>query len=121
MNPPTNNHYLEQIQKELAVARAALQTGNDGKARVCSRRAAGQAITWLLSVFPHDDWGSDAMRQLMHLRDDSSFPIEVREAAVRLTTKISQKFDYPFTNDPIEDAQVIIGSTHSFMGHHDIR
>jgi len=121
VNPSSNNRYLEQIEIELATAQAALQVGNDGKARVCARRAAGQALTWFLSEFPKGDWGKDAMQQLMHLRDDTSFPVEVREAAVRLTTKISQQFDYPFTNDPLADAQVIILYVQSLMERHDDR
>jgi hypothetical protein len=119
MNLPANNHYLEQIEKELAMARAALQAGNEGKARVCARRAAGQAITWMLSKFSRDNWGDDAMSQLTHLRDDASFPTEVREAAVRLTTKISQQFDYPFTNDPLADAEVIIKHIRTLMERND--
>jgi hypothetical protein len=101
-------HHLEQIQKELATAREAIQSGNDGKARVCSRRAAGQAISWFMTEHPRADWGQDALSQLTHLRDDESFPREIRDAAIRLTTKISDRFTYPFTSEPVEDARCII-------------
>lgn len=100
--------FLINIDKELTGAREALKSGNNGKARVCSRRAAGQAIAWFLSAYPHERWGADAMNQLSNLKEDESFPKAVRDAAVRLTTKISERFTYPFTNDPIEDAQLII-------------
>ena len=111
-------YYLEQIGKELAAARDALNIGNDGKARVCARRAAGQAITWFISRNTRQGWGADAMNQLHHLKDDQSFPQEVRDAAMRLTTKISERFTYPFTTSPIEDARLIIDSITFLMDQH---
>ncbi len=105
---PSKEHYFEQIDKELAVAREAEKAGNEGKSRVCARRAAGQAITWFLSRYPHEGWGADAMNQLLHVKEDPAFPEEARRAAVRLTTKISERFTSPFATNPIEDATIII-------------
>jgi hypothetical protein len=116
---PTREHYLEQIERELSGARDARASGNDGKARVCARRAAGCALTWFLSVSPRDGWGVDAMRQLQAAAAEASFPAAVREAAQRLSTKISERFDYPFTADPIGDAELIIGHVrHIVEGGH---
>jgi hypothetical protein len=105
---PAKEYYFEQIEKEFAIAREAIRTGNAGKARVCARRAAGQAITWFLSKFPRPGWQPDALSQLQRLNSDESFPPTVRDAAQRLTTKISDRFTYPFSTNPIEDARVII-------------
>lgn len=113
--PNLRKDYLEQIKKELASAQNALSVGNDGKARVCARRAAGQAITWYLTKFPEKKFGNDAVTQLRFLMNETSFPQEVRDAAVRLTTKISERFTYPFSTDPIEDAHVIIRCIESIM------
>lgn len=115
---PTKEDYFEQIEKEFAMAREALAVGNDGKARVCARRAVGQAITWFLSKHPHPSWGRDAFRQLQHLKDDETFPIEIRQAAVRLTTKVSDQYLYPFTTDPLEDARLIIAYIEALMNSH---
>ena len=112
---PSKEYYFEQIEKEFAAAREALQSGNDGKARVCSRRAAGHAIRWFLERHSEKKWGADAMNQLSHLRDDASFPVNVRDAATRLTTKISDRFTYPFTTNPIDDAQCIITHISTLM------
>ena len=71
---PSKEYYLEQMEKEFATAREADRAGNDGKVRVCARRAAGQAITWYLARFPHPAWGTDALTQLKHLKDDRVFP-----------------------------------------------
>ena len=112
---PTKEYHIEQIEKELSTARDALKVGNDGKARVCARRATGQAITWYLTKFPEKKWGSDAVTQLRFLTNDTSFSQEVRDAAIRLTTKISERFTYPFSTNPIEDAQLIIRWIESVM------
>ncbi len=117
---PSATYYHEQIEKELATARSASGVGNDGKARVCARRACGHAITWYLTKYPHPRWEADALRQLQHVSQDQSFPSDVRSAAIRLTTKISDQFSYPFSTYPIDDALVIINHITSVMtGDHD--
>lgn len=105
---PAKEFYLEQIEKELAGAREAQKSGNDGKARVCARRAAGWAITWFLSRHSKKAWGVQAMTQLTMLKEDRDFPQEVRDAAGRLTTRISGIFKYPFPTDPVEDSKLIV-------------
>ena len=105
---PMNEHNAEKIEQEFSAARATLALGNDGKARVCARRAAGLAIARFLTAHPHTSWGSDAMTRLLHLKEDPEFPPDVREAAIRLTTKISERFTYPFSTDPIADARLIV-------------
>ena len=105
---PPKEYYLELIEKEFSTAQEALKIGNDGKARVCARRAAGQAITWFLSEHPNAEWGRDAMTQLLHLKDDPAVSQEIRDAALRLTTKISGRFIYSFSSDPIADAGLIV-------------
>ncbi len=105
---PSKERYLEEISKEFTTAQQALSEGNEGKARVCSRRAAGIAITWYLSKVPRPGWHADALHQLLHLKDDTTFSPEVRDAALRLTTKISGRFAYPFSTNPIADARIIV-------------
>jgi hypothetical protein len=105
---PTREQFIELIEKEFSAARAAHAGGNEGRARVCARRAAGAAITWFHAAGHRTGWGTDAMRQLEHLRDDEEFPAGVREAAGRLTAKITAHFTYPFPTDPIADAALIV-------------
>ncbi|MFI5252405.1 MAG: hypothetical protein ACHQQQ_08250 [Bacteroidota bacterium] len=117
---PTKEYYLEQIEKEFATARKALSDGNTGMARVCARRATGAAISWYLSKNPKNGWKSDAMNLLSNLKNDSQFPEEIRGAAARLTTKISEKFTYPFSTDPISDAKIITDYITRLMSSDDI-
>ena len=112
---PTKEYYLDQIEKELSTAREARQSGNDGKARVCARRAAGQAVAMYLAKNPMPAWGTDALSQLKHLKDSPEFSQPCRDAAARLTTKISDQFTYQFSTDPLEDANIIIRSIKELM------
>ena len=114
---PSSDSTLEWIKRELPSARQAFDSGNEGKGRVCARRAAGIALTWFLSTHPRHSWGTDAMTQLLHLKDDSSFPQDVREAASRLTARIIEQFSYPFKTSPLEDSNIIVLHIPASMGN----
>jgi HEPN domain-containing protein len=102
-------HARALIERELETGEAALRAGNDGKARVCARSAAGTAISYWLEYHGERHWGTDAMSQLAHLRQESAVPSEVREAALRLTTKITEQFTSPFSTNPLDDCRIITG------------
>ncbi len=104
----TKDEALSSIEREITTAREAERKGNDGMARVCARRAAGVAITFWLESHPGVRWGMDAMSQLRALQADESFPPEVRSAATRLTTKVTEQFTSPFSTHPVDDARVIV-------------
>ena len=99
---------LQQIQKEFDTASEAKKVGNDGKVRVCARRAAGIAITIWLRTNSRAGWGTNAMSQLQCLALDPTMPPEVCEAAMRLTAKITSQFTSPFSTHPIDDSKIII-------------
>jgi hypothetical protein len=99
---------LEQIEKELAMAEAALREANEGKARVCARRAVALAAEASLERFPRPGWHRDAMHHLRQIQHEESFPLPIRQAAERLSTKITQRDTMPFTSNPIADAKLII-------------
>ena len=97
------------IEQELAAAQAAQQNGNDGKARVCARRAVARAIeTWFASRPPVPRWRGDAMAHLRQIQEDASFPLPIRQAAERLSTSVTRQHAAPFTTDPVADAKLII-------------
>lgn len=104
----TKEQTVSQIEKEFATAAHAQKIGNDGMVRVCARRAAGVAITFWLQTNPRQRWGVDAMSQLRYLQLDESLPEDVRDAAKRLTTKVTEQFTSPFSTNPIEDANIVI-------------
>jgi uncharacterized protein (UPF0147 family) len=105
---PQESTYLENIEKEFASAALALKEGNDGKVRVCARRAAGHAISWYLNAHPRAGWGSDAVSQLSAVMNDPAFPDDVRNAASRLVKRVSDDFAYSRAEDPVVDAKTIV-------------
>ncbi len=104
----TKEETLHLVEREFATARQAAATGNDGMARVCARRAAGAAIAFWLQFNERPGWRVDAMSRILHLEADTSFPQDVREAALRLTARLTNEFTSPFSSDPVEDSKVII-------------
>jgi len=96
------------IQQELTAAEAAWKIGNEGKTRVCARRAVAVADeTWLAKQSDRPFRG-DAMAHLRRIQQDLSLPLSIREAAERLSTTVTRKDSAPFTTDPIGDARIII-------------
>ena len=96
------------ITRELVGAAAAWKSGNDGKARVCARRAVALADEAWLAQQASPSWSGDAMAHLRRIQQEVSFPSSVRQAAERLTTTVTRKQMAPFTTDPIGDANAVI-------------
>jgi hypothetical protein len=93
------------VEKELAQAHALRAAGNEGRARVCARRAAGIALREWYKRRLGSGWHGDAVKQLQRLQADAFAPGKVREAARRLTTRVDFDHTLPFEDDPLEDAR----------------
>jgi hypothetical protein len=96
------------IEQELAAAEAARHDNNDGKARVCARRAVARAAEAWLARLPAPRWRGDSMAHLRQIQQDSSFPLPIRQAAERLSTPVTRQHTATFTTDPVADARLII-------------
>jgi len=96
------------MAQELSAAKQAWQDGNEGKARVCARRAVAAAAEAWSAGRGEAPVQADAMAYLRRIRQQMTFPLSVREAAERLTTAVTRRHDAPFTDDPISDASAII-------------
>ncbi len=97
-----------RIDQELAAAKQALADGNEGKARVCARRAVATAAEAWWANRGEPQKPTDAMGYLRRIQGQATFPLSVRQAAERLTTAVTRRHDAPFTTDPISDASLII-------------
>ena len=96
------------VDQELRAAEVAWNAGNEGKARVCARRAVAlAAASWAAGV-GQAPWTGDAMEQLRRIQQHAAFPVSVREAAERLSTAVTKRNAVPFTIDPLNDARLII-------------
>lgn len=100
--------HAELIEQELSAGEAAWQVANDGKARVCARRAVALASEAWLARHSDQAGRMDAMAHLRRIQADESFPPSIRQAAERLTTTVTRRESAPFTSDPIGDARIII-------------
>jgi len=96
------------IEQELATAEAAQHDGNDGKARVCARRAVARATEAWMAQPSSPPWRGDAMARLQEIHRDTSLPLPIRQAAERLSTPVTRQRTAPFTTDPVADARLII-------------
>jgi len=93
---------------ELERAKKALAEGNEGMARVCARRAVGVAVSFWLESNTREHYGTSAMNRLRSIQKDDTIPQEIKNAAEKLTTHINNSDTLPFTDDPLNDAKIII-------------
>ena len=105
------------IDQELRAAEVAWKAGNEGKARVCARRAVALATTLWLARLAEPLWRGDAMEHLRRIQRHPAFPLSVRQAAERLSTAVTKQHDTPFTVDPISDANIIIAHLAADTSH----
>ncbi len=99
----------ERVRRELAAALQARGAGNEGKARVCARRAAG----WSIAPHKRSQEGArtsgNAYENLRWLQQKSSgAPARLQKAAGRLSARIRPDHTLPFEADPLQDALTIV-------------
>lgn len=99
--------WLDEIELELDRGREAERLGNEGRARTAARRAVGIAVMHYQKLEGVKQYGDDVMKQLRGIAEDRSIPDDVRQAATRLQTRISQEFTSP-SRQPLVDALVIV-------------
>jgi hypothetical protein len=104
----TKEEATSQIGLEFERAGKAAREGNDGRVRVCARRAAGIAIRFWLQEHRRLHWGTDAVNQLRSVHLDQSIPLEVRSAARRLIARVTEALLRTAATDPIQDSRIVI-------------
>ncbi len=98
----------QTIHRELEDANRARIDGNEGRARVCARRAAGWAVSFTRSLNEEREIEANAYEMLQWLAQQVDTTDDVRSAAIRLTARVSLDHTLPFPEDPLEDAQMIV-------------
>lgn len=93
------------FEDEIDRAEKARAAGNEGKARVCARRAAGAVVGEYLSRQGIDLPTSSAHDRLRYLRDMSSISVQARQAASHLLTRVTPEFALPVEADLIAEAR----------------
>ncbi|MCS7176425.1 MAG: hypothetical protein NZ960_02190 [Candidatus Kapabacteria bacterium] len=105
---PLPETLLLQLRWELETSSKALQEGNEGKARVCARRA----VAWLVQALPqlgYPSYGTHVGQNLRELASDSRLPEHVRQAAARLQGGArAQLQGQLYSLHPLRDAAIIL-------------
>lgn len=96
-----------EIAFELEQAEQARARGNEGRARVCARRAAGVAIREYLLRKGVRPPSSSAMDLLNLIKEDSRLPPELRPIIEHLTLRVTVEFKLPIQVDLIAEARTL--------------
>jgi hypothetical protein len=117
-----------EIGTELRRAADAIAIGNDGKARVCARRAAGVALRAWHRARGNAGAPADAQSLLKAVSPESGLPAEAVDAAGRLSASVAAAGSAGAgavaagsraTTDPIADARIIIAAVEASPGNAD--
>jgi hypothetical protein len=98
-----------EINAELQNAERARQAGNEGRARVCARRAAGIAARVFLDRHALRLRDRSAYTALLALAEFPGLAPDLRAAALHLVTRVTEEFTLPVDVDLIADARKLIG------------
>jgi len=96
------------ITAELQMAVAARASGNEGKARVCARRAAGWAVCGWREQRGIGRRDQSAHGHLQTAALDRSLPAHIRVAAAHLIRRINEDHELPIEGDVLDDARVLV-------------
>jgi len=98
------------IEAEFSDAQASRLKGNEGRARVCARRAAGLAVSIYFEKQTTEQPPQSAywLLQWFSLREE--IPEDLRQSAKRLTVRVTPAYELPHKEDPIEDACRIVSA-----------
>ncbi len=97
-----------QVREELLLAKQSRLEGNEGRARVCARRAAGTAVKMYLGKMGLLIGSENAMQSLDKLSNDPELPTRVRSAIDRLGQRVDQNNNIPGDIDLISEAKIIL-------------
>lgn len=99
------DNWQSEIEAEFEKATQARQRGNEGQARVCSRRAAGIAIREYLSRKGVRPPSASAYDLLNLIKEDPLLPPDLRSFADHLTVRVTEEFKLPVNVDLVEEAK----------------
>jgi len=96
-----------QINTEFERAEQARARGNEGRARVCARRAAGIATREYFARRGKTIRTPSAYDLLNLLIEDSLLADDLRQLAAHLTLRVDEEFKLPMDVDLIAEARML--------------
>ena len=97
-----------QIKEELLLAKQSRKEGNEGRARVCARRAAGAAAGAYLTRQGMAKKTDNAYLSLQTLKQMENFPDRIQIAINRLLQRVDGNYQLPPEIDLIHEAGIVI-------------
>jgi len=97
-----------QIQEELLLAKQSRIEGNEGRARVCARRAAGAAVQTHLQRTGLSPEPGNAMQSIMLFKSIMDLPERVQIALDWLLQRVDEDYNLPPEVDLIQEADIVI-------------
>jgi quercetin dioxygenase-like cupin family protein len=95
----------QRMMDELRQAEIARRAGNEGRARVCARRAAGIAAGEYLNLLGIQTPGQSAYDHLLHLYEIDNISPLIRSLTGHFFERVSEDFSLPVEIDLIADAR----------------
>ncbi len=96
-----------KLTKEFAMAQDALNAGNQGKMRVCARRAAGISIQEYLIRRGINHPRLSAYNLLKFLDEIDEIPADIKVASAHLQLRITEELCLPVDVDLVAEAKKI--------------
>ena len=95
-----------QIKAEFEKAEEARARGNEGRARVCARRAAGIAVREYLQRQGRRPPSVSAYDLLNMVKGDPGLSDDLKQIADHLTLRVTEEFKLPVNADLVAEARV---------------
>lgn len=95
-----------QIEAEFEKAEEARARGNEGRARVCARRAAGIAVREYLQRHKIRPPSVSAYDLLNQLKEDPNLSPDLKQIADHLTLRVTEEFKLPVNADLVAEARI---------------
>jgi hypothetical protein len=99
-----SNNWYESFEREIALAQEARSASNEGRARVCARRAAGLVAGEYLRRQGLSPRRSSAYARLQDLADVPGFSLQAYRAIELLTLRVTTDWALPVDADLIAEA-----------------
>lgn len=99
-----------KIERELQAAEDSLAAGNEAKARVCARRAAGAALQAYYTVRDGLPAEPNAYALLQRLQQDPNAPQDWKKTAGILLTRVEKDYSFPIKSDLLSETRQLIQS-----------
>jgi hypothetical protein len=98
----SESEQLKLARTNIILAKMNRQEGNEGKARVCARRAAGYLVLEYFQRIGYPDPGSSAILRLKILKTFPNLSIQIYDIVDKFLVHVTPEHEHPERADLIE-------------------